>query len=182
MLTLTDVAHRHQCSCITVVVAIQVEYQEPTRAGEFARVYRRTVIFRSVGTRLSVPRSAPRSVFRDLYCKSRRYKRGAERGTERGTDAPRRVYTYDFTVRIAEHLTRRGARNGRTCSNGTENNSSSPPRAFVRGESIVVDIIAALTVCNSTLQKPFHYADTNLHYKVKTHTMRHLVARDQLAA
>ena len=52
-----------------------------------------TVIFRSVGTCLSVPRSAPRSVFRDLYCKSRRYKRGAERGTERGTDAPRRVYT-----------------------------------------------------------------------------------------
>ena len=45
------------------------------------------------------PRSAPRSVFRDLYCKSRRYKRGAERGT----DAPRRVYTYDFTVRISRN-------------------------------------------------------------------------------
>ena len=54
-----------------------------------------TVIFRSVGTCPSVPRSAPRSVFRDPYC----------------------------TVRIAEHRTRRGARNGQTCSNGTENNS-----------------------------------------------------------
>ena len=49
--------------------------------------------------RWNVPRSAPRSVFRDPYC------------------------TYDFTVWIAEHRTRRGARNGRTCSNRTENNS-----------------------------------------------------------
>ena len=54
-----------------------------------------TVIFRSVGTCPSVPHSTLRSVFRDPYC------------------------TYDFTVRIAEHRTRRGARNGRTCSNGT---------------------------------------------------------------
>ena len=65
----------------------------------------------SVRSALRAAFGVPRSVL---------YKRGAERGT----DAPRRVYTYDFTVRIAEHLTRRGARNGRTCSNGTENNSS----------------------------------------------------------
>ena len=64
------------------------------------------------------PFRAPRRV-RCSAIRTVKDKRGAERGTERGTDAPRRVYT----VRIAEHRTRRGARNGRTCSNGTENNS-----------------------------------------------------------
>ena len=57
MLTLTDVAHRHQCSCITVVVAIQVEYQEPTRAGEFARVYRRMLALARRLERSSVERA-----------------------------------------------------------------------------------------------------------------------------
>ena len=83
-----------------------------------------TAIFRSVGTCPSVPRSAPRSGFRDPYCKvvginAARSVRSALRSALRAAFIPT-----TFTVRIAEHRTRRGARNGQTCSNGTENNST----------------------------------------------------------
>ena len=81
------------------------------------RAHPDTVIFRSVGTCPSVPRSAPRSVFRDPYCKvvginaarsvrsalrsalraafiqygSRNTERGAERGTDRHVPTERKI-------------------------------------------------------------------------------------------